>query len=287
MATGSEKDADYWKSQLTDKVKLYENKLAAINAINSALQKENDKLRKAAGAAETSDAEADLLELQEEFAKRLGTADRQLADLKEDKTRLQAQLSLAVKASSASEARLQEMQGAIEAMKGEGAALASRNGELEASTRKLRTQWKEAEAANERLSSKVKLLEQQLASAHEQAEREQAASSKEVEMLRAEVAASREAAKQAVEAAQKEVRPPSLSVCTCVFLCVAVSQCASVCETVNAGAGKHAAHALSPTPSLIARHHAGMFMFRLSLLQVAEAVACCTLTYHYHPPCCC
>jgi serine phosphatase RsbU (regulator of sigma subunit) len=47
-------------------------------------------------------------ELQEEFARRLGAADRTIAQLADDKERLRAQLALASQGSGASESRLAE-----------------------------------------------------------------------------------------------------------------------------------------------------------------------------------
>lgn len=63
-----------------------ERKIAALTAINSALTVENEDLRSQLeaqlDAADGETAAADLKELQEEFAKRLGTADRNVAELR-------------------------------------------------------------------------------------------------------------------------------------------------------------------------------------------------------------
>lgn len=63
-----------------------ERKLAALTAINSALTVENEDLRAQLeaqlGGQDGESAAADLKELQEEFAKRLGTADRNVAELR-------------------------------------------------------------------------------------------------------------------------------------------------------------------------------------------------------------
>jgi FKBP-type peptidyl-prolyl cis-trans isomerase (trigger factor) len=53
-------------------------------------------------------AEVEVAELQEEFARRLGAADRTIAQLQDDKERLRAQLVAASQGSGASEARAAE-----------------------------------------------------------------------------------------------------------------------------------------------------------------------------------
>lgn len=54
-----------------------------------------------------------MAELQEEFARRLGQADRTIAALQDDKERLRAQLARASHGSGASEARLAEKDQAV------------------------------------------------------------------------------------------------------------------------------------------------------------------------------
>eukprot|EP00983_Pelagomonas_calceolata_P107469 1159346-Pelagomonas_calceolata.AAC.2 len=68
---------------LADKVKQFEGKLAALQAINQGLQKENDKLRRELARidAPPTDAEEELEELKEEFQARLGAQDRLIASL--------------------------------------------------------------------------------------------------------------------------------------------------------------------------------------------------------------
>lgn len=67
------------------RVKHYEAKLAALGAINSALQKENGdmckELQRARSNNPASDAEEELAELHEEFTRRLGQADKTIAQL--------------------------------------------------------------------------------------------------------------------------------------------------------------------------------------------------------------
>ena len=63
-----------------------ERKIAALTALNSALTVENEDLRsQLENLLDEADGEstaADLKELQEEFAKRLGAADRNVAELR-------------------------------------------------------------------------------------------------------------------------------------------------------------------------------------------------------------
>lgn len=58
----------------------YERQLATLTAMNSALQSENEELRALGESA--NDAEEELAELQEEFGRRLGQADKSIADLR-------------------------------------------------------------------------------------------------------------------------------------------------------------------------------------------------------------
>ena len=70
------------------RVKAYESKLATLNIIHSAVQKENEELRTELEQAQPPGGatDEDLAELQEEFSRRLGSADQTIA-------RLQASLS--------------------------------------------------------------------------------------------------------------------------------------------------------------------------------------------------
>ena len=66
------------------RLRQHESKLATLTIINGALQKENEQLRKGLDAAQHpgSLAEEELLDLKEEFARRLGAADRTVAELR-------------------------------------------------------------------------------------------------------------------------------------------------------------------------------------------------------------
>ena len=66
------------------RLRQHESKLATLTIINGALQKENEQLRKGLEAAQqpSSLAEEELLDLKEEFARRLGAADRTVAELR-------------------------------------------------------------------------------------------------------------------------------------------------------------------------------------------------------------
>lgn len=66
------------------RVKQLEGKLATLTVINGALQNENETLRHElkSARAPSSATESDLQELQEEFTRRLATADRTIASLK-------------------------------------------------------------------------------------------------------------------------------------------------------------------------------------------------------------
>jgi regulator of replication initiation timing len=60
----------------------YERKLATLTAMNSALESENEELREQLAEAAGNDAEEELAELQEEFGRRLGQADKTIASLR-------------------------------------------------------------------------------------------------------------------------------------------------------------------------------------------------------------
>ena len=66
------------------RLRQHESKLATLTIINGALQKENEQLREGLEAAQQpgSLAEEELLDLKEEFAHRLGAADRMVAELR-------------------------------------------------------------------------------------------------------------------------------------------------------------------------------------------------------------
>ena len=66
------------------RIKQLEGKLATLTIINGALQNENETLREevASARAPRSANDAELHELQEEFTRRLATADRTIAGLK-------------------------------------------------------------------------------------------------------------------------------------------------------------------------------------------------------------
>ncbi len=66
------------------RTKQWEGKLATLTVINGALQNENETLRQELARARTpsSTTECELRELQEEFTRRLATADRTITSLK-------------------------------------------------------------------------------------------------------------------------------------------------------------------------------------------------------------
>ena len=66
------------------RLRQHESKLATLTIINGALQKENEQLREGLEAAQHpgSLAEEELLDLKEEFARRLGSADKTVAELR-------------------------------------------------------------------------------------------------------------------------------------------------------------------------------------------------------------
>jgi regulator of replication initiation timing len=63
-------------------LKQLQQKLAALTAVNSALTVENEDLRAQLEALDEEGTTADVTELQEEFEKRLGAADRSVAELR-------------------------------------------------------------------------------------------------------------------------------------------------------------------------------------------------------------
>ncbi len=62
-------------------------------------------------------AEEELLELQEEFAQRLGQADRTIQELRDDKAKLHQQLQQANMGGSATEAKVAELQDSIDRLR--------------------------------------------------------------------------------------------------------------------------------------------------------------------------
>lgn len=175
--------------ELSDRVRQYEGKLATLTVINGALQTENDDLRAELESARepTTDAEMELLELREEFARRIATADKTNAALKDKIEAIKAQAAAASQGGSVSHARLQERESYIISLQAEGEGLARKNGELEATARKLRSALREAEQESERQQARMAAIEGQLAQQHERSSFAGQAASSQIEELEAEV----------------------------------------------------------------------------------------------------
>eukprot|EP00775_Hariotina_reticulata_P007626 gene7626-7828_t len=149
--------------KLKDTVKQYEAKLAALNALNSALQKENEQLREELDEAVQPKTESELeaLELKEEFARRLGEQQRTIEILKawDSNQKLQAKVRGAAADSSATEAQLSVLQDKLAKQQADNTALTSKVGELESSSRKLHILIKELENERDMQASKALLAD--------------------------------------------------------------------------------------------------------------------------------
>ncbi len=126
-----------------------------MTAINSALKSENETLRHQLdeAAAPRSSAEEELIELKQEFTRRLGQHEKKISTLKEERDRLRSQLQAAAKGGTASEARLVEKDEYIASLRSEGEALSRKNGELEAAARKLRASLRDVELERDKVRS--------------------------------------------------------------------------------------------------------------------------------------
>ncbi|KAF8062760.1 CRTISO2 [Scenedesmus sp. PABB004] len=180
--------AEELQRKLKDAVKQYEGKLAALSALNSALQKENEELRAdlEEASAPKTDEELDALELKEEFARRLGEQQRTIDILKDTNARLQAKVRDAAAGSTATEAQVSALQEKLAKQQQDGAALAAKVAELEKGARRLGHRVKEVENERDRAASRAEVLAIQL------------------EEARGELAAAAASAARALAAAQAE-----------------------------------------------------------------------------------
>ncbi|MEW5302309.1 MAG: hypothetical protein WDW36_005109 [Sanguina aurantia] len=186
--------------------KQYESKLAALTIINSALQKENGKIKRdlARSAAPPTDAEEEIQELQEEFAVRLASADRTAEGLRAEKASLSLQLQHFAAGSASSESKLAELTATVDSLREEGEALSKKNGELEAAVRRSRASTRDLEADREKLTARVRALEAQLLDTEERLGKRGAEASSQVDFLEAELASALAQAKRSVADARRE-----------------------------------------------------------------------------------
>lgn len=149
------------KKELAARIKHYESKLMTVSVINGALQSENDKLKEQVQASigSTGRAEKELNELQEEFTKRLGVAEKTAFVMKEECFGLRAQVEEMKKAAERTNSQLLEKQTLIDQYKGEGDVLAKKNGELEKDLKRLRADAARQEQEKEKLVARVHVLE--------------------------------------------------------------------------------------------------------------------------------
>ncbi|BDA46997.1 probable TATA element modulatory factor [Coccomyxa sp. Obi] len=192
--------------EVQDKTKQLEGKLATLTVINGALQNENESLRQELAKARTpsSTTEAELHELQEEFTRRLAAADRTITSLREKNEALRSAATAASKGGSVNEARLQDREHYISSLQAEGEALARKNGELEATVRKLRASVRQLETERDRTAGRLAALEASLASEQERAIQATQAAAVQMEEMDAEIAAVRQQAASQIAAAKKE-----------------------------------------------------------------------------------
>eukprot|EP00898_Chlorokybus_atmophyticus_P004610 jgi/Chlat1/514/Chrsp103S01110 len=163
------------RKELTDRIKHYEGKLVTLTVINGALQGENDKLRDENARLleegdgrehdDAEDAKAELAALQEEFAQRLGQAERQVQASQAEAARLRQELQDATTGSGQIQAHLEQKDTLIVQLTREGEALAKNVGKLEGIVARLRVSEKDWEVERERLAAKVALLDADLSAA--------------------------------------------------------------------------------------------------------------------------
>ena len=183
----------------------YEAKLATITAINSALQAENDKLKQKLDAAQTPStaAEADIEELKEELSVRLAAADRKIHAAQNVRDSMRAQLRAASQGGSVSEAKLKEKDDYIRALNAEGEKLSKKNGELEATARRLRAQLRDVEAERDRVVAQISKAEATASAAVER-----------VQHLETELATVQEKCELKVESARQKAESELVAVST-------------------------------------------------------------------------
>eukprot|EP00897_Mesotaenium_endlicherianum_P010709 jgi/Mesen1/9667/ME000671S09019 len=166
------------KKELATRIKHYESKLMTMSVINGALQSENEKLKEAVELSQggESSAEQELAELQEEFTKRLGVAEKTASYMKEECFGLRKQVEELKKSSQASTQQLGEKHASLEqarpahappmpmptpshTCKEERDMHARKAGELEGLIRRLRSDAARVEQDKEKLTARVQVLE--------------------------------------------------------------------------------------------------------------------------------
>ncbi|KAL2613094.1 hypothetical protein R1flu_024786 [Riccia fluitans] len=148
------------KKDLALRVKHYESKLITMTVINSALTNENEKLKEEVAKFLSLDGSVqEMTELQEEFTKRLGVAERTAANMKEECFSLRQQVEELKKSKDLVSKELYEKQSSIEQYTLEGEKLSKKMGELESILKKCRSDLAKSEQEKEKLVAQVQILE--------------------------------------------------------------------------------------------------------------------------------
>lgn len=149
------------------KWRVYDGKIGTLTAINDALRRENEQIRlefhKGSPTAPQA-AHTDVEELTEEFSRRLGAADRTIAQLQNERGLLQEKLKHHLEGGSVTEARLQEKEQYIIEVLAEGEKLSKKVASLEALSSQLDGKLKASEQENEKLSFQNRAAEERIIS---------------------------------------------------------------------------------------------------------------------------
>ncbi|CAM6106145.1 unnamed protein product [Calypogeia fissa] len=155
-----ENDLSGAKKELATRIKHYESKLVTMTVINSALQNENEKLKEDAVKLQHGGGpDQDLAELQEEFTKRLGIAERTASNMKEECFTLRQQVEDFKKGKEVLMKEIEQKKSSINQYVTEGEKLSIKIGELESIIKKCRADLAKTGQEKEKLVSRVQVLE--------------------------------------------------------------------------------------------------------------------------------
>ncbi|KAL3680158.1 hypothetical protein R1sor_023114 [Riccia sorocarpa] len=155
-----EKALNAAKKDLAMRVKHYESKLITMTVINTALTNENEKLKEDAAKFLSSDGSVqEMNELQEEYTKRLGVAERTAANMKEECFSLRHQVEELKKSKDLVSKEIQEKQNSVEQYILEGEKLSKKMGELESILKRCRSDLVKSEQEREKVIAQGQILE--------------------------------------------------------------------------------------------------------------------------------
>ncbi|GMH35469.1 hypothetical protein BSKO_03337 [Bryopsis sp. KO-2023] len=194
------------RKELANKAKQYEVRLATITTINNALQSENEELRERLDQAEAPKtvAEEELNELREEFARRLGALDRNVAELKTERENLRFQLEEESEKTGQAEGSLAAKENEVKKLRGEVKKLTEAKNSFNSTAKKAKSAKHELEGEKEALAARVAALEFELSDVRAKADAQAEESATKISELRNAADEAERSARNAVLKADSE-----------------------------------------------------------------------------------